>query len=101
MNQALIHRHMAPDAPEASVTLEDILQRPERHQDAACRGVGVAPFVIPNGGRYSRRALCEGCQVRQECLEVALADDLLVGLWGRRHRRGVAGVAEGAQPELW
>jgi WhiB family transcriptional regulator, redox-sensing transcriptional regulator len=28
------------------------------------------------------RALCEGCPVRQECLETALADDSLVGLWG-------------------
>jgi hypothetical protein len=28
------------------------------------------------------RAVCEGCPVRQECLDVALADDSLVGLWG-------------------
>jgi WhiB family redox-sensing transcriptional regulator len=82
MNEALIPWLMAPDAPEASVTPEDILHRPQWHQDAACRGVGVAPFVIPNEGRYSRRALCEGCQVRHDCLEAALADSDLVGLWG-------------------
>ncbi len=82
MNEALIPWLMAQDAPEASVTLEHILHRPERHRDEAGRGVGVAPFVIPNGGAHSRRALCEGCQVRHDCLEAALADSDLVGLWG-------------------
>ena len=28
------------------------------------------------------RALCAACPVRQECLEVALADSDLLGLWG-------------------
>jgi hypothetical protein len=27
-------------------------------------------------------AICEVCPVRQECLEAALADPVLVGLWG-------------------
>ena len=73
---------MAPEAPEEALTLEAFLHRPEWHQRAACRGVGVDAFVIPHGSQYgTTRELCQGCPVRQECLDVALADILLDGLW--------------------
>jgi Transcription factor WhiB len=69
---------MAPDATDETLTLEDFLDRPERHQRAACRGVGVAGYVLGRGeGEYSR----EGCAVREECLATALADVSLTGLW--------------------
>jgi hypothetical protein len=58
------------------------------------RGRGrLEAFVIPNGGRYSRWELCDGCAVRQECLDAALADDSLVGLWGGNDGRPAAGDA--------
>lgn len=82
MNEALTRWLMDPEAPDAPVTLEDFLHRPEWHQRASCRGVGVEAFIIDRGRQYSRRELCETCPVRQECLEVALADESLQGMWG-------------------
>ena len=52
MNEALIAWLMtAPDVPDERLTLDDFLRRPEWHQRAACRGVGVDAFEIPTGGR--------------------------------------------------
>jgi WhiB family redox-sensing transcriptional regulator len=79
------------------LTFSDLLRRPEWHRSAACRGVGADAFVVSKGRGPSRRQLCEECPVRQECLETAVADSDLVGLWGgttererRAMRRGVA-----------
>lgn len=73
------------------------------------RGVPAPPSVACPGGllrhvarcvRAGREAdygptreLCEGCPVEQECLEVALADPDLVGLWGN--------TTEAEQRERW
>jgi hypothetical protein len=69
---------MAPDSQ--SVTLQDFLHRPERHQRAASRGAGIDASVIQRWSKYSRN-LCVGC-VRREYLESALADRELQGRWG-------------------
>jgi WhiB family redox-sensing transcriptional regulator len=57
--------------------------------------VDAENFVIGRGQQFSRRDLCDECPVRQECLEVALADESLQGLWSgtteierRQIRRG-------------
>jgi WhiB family redox-sensing transcriptional regulator len=69
-------------------TLETLLQRPAWHQHAACRGMGHGAFVRGEKADYGpTRELCGGCPVRQECLEAALADDSLVGLWGNTTER--------------
>ena len=81
MNEALIGWLMSPEASATAVTLE-MLRRPEWHQRAACRGVGPADYVRGPRGYEVGRALCASCPVRQECLEAALADDSLFGLWG-------------------
>jgi WhiB family redox-sensing transcriptional regulator len=55
-------------------------------------------FVRGPGFDYRRlRSLCRACPVRQECLDYAMADDSLRGLWGgpndaqrRELRRAVA-----------
>jgi len=70
---------MSPGYGEVLPSLEDFLRRPEWYERAACAGIGVDAFG--GYGKY-RRDLCEGCAVRQECLEAALVDDSLVGLWG-------------------
>ena len=96
MNEALIGWLMTPEAPATAVTLEEMLRRPEWHQRAACRGVGPSDYVRGPWGNYEAiRALCADCPVRQDCLDAALADDSLVGLWGgtteverREMRRG-------------
>jgi hypothetical protein len=90
MNEALLAWLMTPEAPDATVTLEEFLQRPEWHKWAACRGVGADAFVVDRGARYSRRELCTGCTVREQCLEVALRQ-VLAGHLGRDH----AGRAQG------
>jgi WhiB family transcriptional regulator, redox-sensing transcriptional regulator len=61
--------------------------------------VGPGQLVrSPKATHEDERALCAGCPVRQECLDVAMGDDTLTGCWGgtadaeRRamHRRSVA-----------
>lgn len=50
---------------------------------AACRGYGPDNFVRgPKSDYGSTRRLCGTCPVRGECLDFALADDSLTGLWG-------------------
>lgn len=53
----------------------------------------------PRANYAQKRAICGGCPVRPECLEEALADPELIGIWGgttsaERHqmRRRVANV---------
>src|ERR1039458_1461903 len=83
MNEALIRWLMVPGAEEVPLRLEDFLNPPEWHQQALCRGEGVAMFVRAPKADYGRlRAVCGACPVRTECLEFALADDSLIGLWG-------------------
>ena len=55
----------------------------EWHKMAACRGQGPADFVRgPKSDYGAIRELCETCPVRRQCLEYALADESLTGLWG-------------------
>ena len=84
---------MAPEAPELQM-LVDLFRRPAWMARAACWSVGTEGFIVDKGGRHTR-LVCEECEVRAECLETALADSELVGLWGgtidrerRQMRRG-------------
>jgi WhiB family redox-sensing transcriptional regulator len=53
------------------------------------------------------KMICSGCRVRRECLEFALAHDLMYGIWGgttpedrqrdRRRKRRAAAAAQKAQ----
>jgi WhiB family redox-sensing transcriptional regulator len=53
------------------------------HLDAACRGQGPEDFVRgPNSNYGSVRELCDACPVRRECLDFALSDESITGLWG-------------------
>jgi WhiB family redox-sensing transcriptional regulator len=50
---------------------------------AACRGANTELFFPGRGADLrSARALCESCPVSRECLDVALEDDRLDGIWG-------------------
>jgi WhiB family redox-sensing transcriptional regulator len=53
--------------------------------------MGHGAFIRSEKHDYGpTRELCDGCPVPQECLEAALDDDSLVGLWGgmtERERR--------------
>jgi WhiB family redox-sensing transcriptional regulator len=82
-------------------TLEDLIGRPEWQRRAACRGEGTESFVRgPGAGTYAKaKAFCLDCPVRAECLDTAVADSELVGMWGgttaaeRREMRAARGVA--------
>jgi WhiB family redox-sensing transcriptional regulator len=60
----------------------DDTMRPAWHREAVCRGLGARGFVKSPGAAYGLRELCATCPVRPECLEFALADLTIVGLWG-------------------
>ena len=64
----------------------------------ACKGETEAFFSYDEGRVAQALAICQDCPVRQECLQTALADPNLYGVWGgttqaerrRLHRRRVA-----------
>jgi WhiB family redox-sensing transcriptional regulator len=49
---------------------------------AACKGETEAFFSRSYRSLARARALCGECPVREECLDMALADPGLEGLWG-------------------
>lgn len=60
---------------------------------AACRGTDTELFFPQRGDRVSEaKAVCRRCAVRAECLEYALANREVHGIWGglsERERRQV------------
>ena len=59
--------------------------------DALCAQTDPEAFFPETGGstREAKR-ICEGCEVRSECLDYALANDERFGIWGglsERERR--------------
>jgi WhiB family transcriptional regulator, redox-sensing transcriptional regulator len=80
--RARVESLMVPDAPELQ-TLLDLFRRPAWHAQAACKGMGPDAF-FPERGQSTAAALavCEGCEVRSECLSTALADPDTQGVWG-------------------
>ena len=59
--------------------------------DALCAQTDPEAFFPEKGGstREAKR-ICEGCEVRSECLDYALANDERFGIWGglsERERR--------------
>jgi WhiB family transcriptional regulator, redox-sensing transcriptional regulator len=97
MNDEALIQWLMANCNENEPSLEALLRRPWWHQRAACRGVGHKAFMARRHERYDGRELCGRCPVRRECLEFALADTELVGMWGgtteldrRRMRRGWA-----------
>jgi WhiB family transcriptional regulator, redox-sensing transcriptional regulator len=81
MNPDFIRWLMHPGAPEPRGTLD--LRRPEWQERANCRGVGATMFVSGLNADYGAlRAVCGSCAVQRECLEAALDDPDLCGLWG-------------------
>jgi WhiB family redox-sensing transcriptional regulator len=73
---------MEPYAPDAPLTLEEFLARPDWHAYAACRVQRTADWVSAEAPTMAQTALCSGCPVRRECLEYALVDPTLLGCWG-------------------
>jgi WhiB family redox-sensing transcriptional regulator len=102
MNPVLVAWLMAPSPPDLP-GIEDLLNRPAWQRRAACRGERIEVFVQSRGriGYDRARSLCARCPVCEPCLAYALADDLMVGVWGgttaqerraMRSRRAVSGT---------
>jgi WhiB family redox-sensing transcriptional regulator len=73
---------MAPGAPEL-LDLETVTARPAWMAQGACRGTATAMFFTELGGDVRpAKALCAECPVRVECLDYAVADSSLEGIWG-------------------
>jgi WhiB family redox-sensing transcriptional regulator len=94
VNAATVAWLMAPHAPHEPTTLEELLARPEWQRQAACRGMDSDVFIAAGKGTgesyVTAKAACDRCEVRSECLEFALADPGLLGVWAgttERERR--------------
>lgn len=72
-------------------SLEEFLGRPAWQAWAACIDEPRSTFFLPQGGDPTRaKAICAGCEVRQECLDYALGITDLAGIWagtGPKERR--------------
>jgi len=79
------------------VTLE-IISRPEWMRRANCRGLNPDLFYPRRGeSAEEAKAVCDGCEVRAECLEHALATGEKYGVWGglaERPRRRLRAARE-------
>ena len=81
-NEAEVLWSMAPQTTEsAQVGLEDFLGRPNWHRQALCRGETQLYFTGTIESLEQARAICAGCPVRQDCIEAALADREMRGVW--------------------
>jgi len=70
---------------------DDLPEERDWHERALCAQVDSELFFPEKGGstREAKR-ICQGCDVRAECLEYALAHDERFGIWGglsERERR--------------
>jgi len=88
--------------PELSLSADPVDLAPESADDlwqerALCAQTDPEAFFPEKGGstREAKR-ICLGCEVRDECLEYALANDERFGIWGglsererRRLKRGI------------
>ena len=77
----------------AGHNLEDVehhVDRPTWQHRAACRGAPTRLF-FRSSNHDAALAVCARCPVVEPCLDLALKDELLVGVWGgttedQRHR---------------
>ena len=75
----------ADDAPSSLLAL--LRLRPAWWRDALCHEYpGVSWFPKRKGSHDEAVAICRRCLVRQECLDYAMGDLNLHGVWGRTTR---------------
>lgn len=57
--------------------------RPDWYDRAECRGLPSAWWISERGDdSLNGKEVCGVCPVRAECLEYAVADPSLIGIWG-------------------
>jgi WhiB family redox-sensing transcriptional regulator len=71
----------APDQSELLDEIAGLLSPPAWHDRANCRGVDQKLFFPERGeSQAAARMICSACEVRAECLAVALSADM-PGIW--------------------
>jgi WhiB family redox-sensing transcriptional regulator len=87
---------LVPDEPEA-FDVAPATEEEQWQERALCAQTDPEAFFPEKGGstREAKR-ICQGCEVRDACLEYALAHDERFGIWGglsererRRLKRGI------------
>ncbi len=91
---------MQPDIRLGELDLLDVLlERPEWHARAACRGMGTERFFpADHVALLDARRICAGCEVKQECGEFAMTVPSLKGIWAGMSERGRARARKAAAP---
>ena len=88
-------RGLVMDWPGHSVAELDVLaelfdedETPQWQERALCAQTDPEAFFPEKGGstREAKR-ICQGCEVKDECLEYALAHDERFGIWGGMSER--------------
>lgn len=68
--------------------LDDLIDVPEWHERAACRGLDPDLFFPERGeSTTAAKAICADCPVRPECLGFALTENEKFGIWGGKSER--------------
>jgi len=86
--------------------VDDLLQRPSWHRDAACRSMGPDLFFPDMGESPARaKAVCERCTVAEACGAAGRELGGGYGVWGGtsasdRRRRGAAAPGALIQPDV-
>lgn len=92
-SMARTHLSVVPDLIDTPLTPDD----PQWQEKALCAQTDPEAFFPEKGGstREAKR-ICLGCEVKDACLEYALANDERFGIWGglsererRRLKRGI------------
>jgi WhiB family transcriptional regulator, redox-sensing transcriptional regulator len=78
----------APEDLDVFAELFDETEEQEWQERALCAQTDPEAFFPEKGGstREAKR-ICQGCEVRAECLEYALAHDERFGIWGGMSER--------------
>lgn len=98
--------HQRPGDDEIDRLIAAFVEPPSSWMsDAACRGSDVSLFFPERGANTHAtagpRAVCARCPVADQCLEYAMADLTLKGIWGgksHRERRALARRRAGLPP---
>ena len=76
---------------DGPIGIDSFVTRPAWMADGACRGESRDLFFLNKGGdARPAKAICNRCPVRAECLEYAMSNYDLAGIWGglaNRERR--------------
>jgi hypothetical protein len=74
---------MQPGCADGPVHFDEFFHRPAWMERAACRGHPLELFFpAPGADTKEAHLICASCPVRTECLEYAVADSELAGIWG-------------------